>query len=155
MSPVLDVQQVKQQALQIGFHKVGIARVAPASAAAIARNQALQAWLNQGFHADMAWMANPKRQDITQVMPEARSLICVALNYYAQPERVSRCVPLREALRLGPRLSSGHAKAVESAVGMAAIAPPRYPNPVLRRYGSRTGQVLGATSRHGLDCQKR
>lgn len=87
MSPVLDVQQIKEQALQIGFHKVGIARVEPHSAAVKARNQALQTWLDQGLHADMAWMTNPKRQDITRVMPEARSLICVALNYYTPHQR--------------------------------------------------------------------
>lgn len=82
MSPTLEAQQVKQQALRLGFHKVGIARVEPDSPAVVARNQALQAWLAQGFQADMAWMANPKRQDITQVMPDVKSLICVALNYY-------------------------------------------------------------------------
>jgi epoxyqueuosine reductase len=35
----------------------------------------------------MAWMANPKRQDIRQVMPEVRSLVCVALNYYTPHQR--------------------------------------------------------------------
>jgi len=42
----------------------------------------LQRWLAQGYQADMGWMENPKRQDIRQVLPGARSLICVALNYY-------------------------------------------------------------------------
>jgi len=37
--------------------------------------------------SDMAWMENPKRQDISQVMPEVRSLICVALNYYTPHQR--------------------------------------------------------------------
>ncbi len=35
----------------------------------------------------MAWMANPKREDIRLVMPEVRSLICVALNYYTPHQR--------------------------------------------------------------------
>jgi epoxyqueuosine reductase len=30
----------------------------------------------------MAWMQDPRRQDIRQVMPSARSLVSVALNYY-------------------------------------------------------------------------
>ena len=47
----------------------------------------LQQWLDQGQHADMAWMANPKRQDIRQVMPEVRSILCVALNYYTPHQR--------------------------------------------------------------------
>jgi epoxyqueuosine reductase len=72
--------QIKQLALTQGFHKVGIVAVDDATAQPGA--VALQQWLAQGYQADMTWMANPKRQDIRQVMPEVRSLICVALNYY-------------------------------------------------------------------------
>lgn len=72
-------EQVKQKALDLGFHKVGIASVDAAMTEAVPR---LQAWLALGYQADMAWMANPKRQDIKLVMPEVRSLICLALNYY-------------------------------------------------------------------------
>jgi epoxyqueuosine reductase len=75
--------QVKQLALELGFHKVGIATVDGAGAEV----QRLQAWLKLGYQADMAWMANPKRQDIRLVMPEVRSLICVALNYYTPHQR--------------------------------------------------------------------
>jgi epoxyqueuosine reductase len=79
-------QQIKQKALDLGFHKVGIVRVADFEndTDAIA---ALQRWLDHGYQADMAWMANPKRYDIRQVMPEVRSLICVALNYYTPHPR--------------------------------------------------------------------
>lgn len=49
--------------------------------------QHLQNWLAQGFEADMAWMANPKRQNIRDVMPDVKSVICVALNYYAPVAR--------------------------------------------------------------------
>ena len=78
--------QVKQKALELGFHKVGIAaldEVAPCELEV----QRLQAWLKLGYQADMDWMANPKRQDIRLVMPEARSLVCVALNYYTPHQR--------------------------------------------------------------------
>lgn len=71
---------VKQKALELGFHKVGIAAVEGDAGSQSALR--LQAWLAKGYHADMDWMANPKRQDIRQVMPEVRSVICVALNYY-------------------------------------------------------------------------
>ncbi len=77
-------QQIKQQARAVGFHKVGIAAVDAASAAPAA---ALATWLELGYHADMAWMDNPKRQDIRQVLPGVQSVICVALNYYAPGER--------------------------------------------------------------------
>jgi epoxyqueuosine reductase len=76
--------RLKQQALELGFHAVGIAQVADAPADAIAR---LQSWLAAGFHADMGWMANPKRQNIQAVMPEVESIICVALNYYVPQTR--------------------------------------------------------------------
>ncbi|MGA1626971.1 MAG: tRNA epoxyqueuosine(34) reductase QueG, partial [Prochlorothrix sp.] len=68
---------LKTQALNLGFHKVGIASI-PESPA----EWGLQHWLQQGYQADMAWMASPKRQDITQVLPGVRSVISVALNYY-------------------------------------------------------------------------
>jgi epoxyqueuosine reductase len=70
--------RIKHQAQTLGFHRVGIAAVGDRSL----HQSQLQAWLAQGYHADMAWMTSPKRQDIRQVMPSVRSLVCVALNYY-------------------------------------------------------------------------
>ncbi|MBD2260695.1 tRNA epoxyqueuosine(34) reductase QueG [Pseudanabaena sp. FACHB-2040] len=83
---------VQQKALQLGFHKVGVASVPPLSETALPAPEAqvkarLQSWLQQGYQADMDWMTNPKRQDIRQVMPQVRSLICVALNYYTPQDR--------------------------------------------------------------------
>jgi epoxyqueuosine reductase len=75
--------RVKQKALTLGFHKVGIARVDDFSDAPVT----LRSWLNQGYHADMDWMENPKRQDIRQMMPEVQSVLCLALNYYAPNPR--------------------------------------------------------------------
>jgi epoxyqueuosine reductase len=37
----------------------------------------------------MEWMANSKRQDIRKVMPEVRTIISVALNYYTPHQRPS------------------------------------------------------------------
>jgi epoxyqueuosine reductase len=78
--------RIKQKALELGFHKVGIAAVGVYGDRAAAN---LQTWLSQGYHADMQWMENPVRQDIHQLMPEVRSVICVALNYYTPVERLS------------------------------------------------------------------
>ena len=75
--------QVKQKALELGFHQAGIAKVGGVDTEV----QRLQAWLGLGYQADLDWMANPKRQDISLVMPEVRSLICVALNYYTPDQR--------------------------------------------------------------------
>ncbi|PPS45341.1 tRNA epoxyqueuosine(34) reductase QueG [Chroococcidiopsis sp. TS-821] len=79
----IDTTRIKQKALELGFHRVGIAAVEDG----MTNSQHLQAWLALGYQADMAWMANPKRQDIKLVMPDVRSLICVALNYYTPHQR--------------------------------------------------------------------
>lgn len=83
--------QIKQKALELGFHKVGIAAV-PSSADLSSTEPApqptgLQRWLERGYQAKMAWMEHPKRQDIRQVMPNVESVICVALNYYTSDQR--------------------------------------------------------------------
>ena len=70
---------IKQQAISLGFHLVGIASVeTPINAA----SDRLKAWLSLGFQADMHWMNNRKRQDIKVYQPDAKSVISVALNYY-------------------------------------------------------------------------
>ncbi|MEA5597485.1 tRNA epoxyqueuosine(34) reductase QueG [Rivularia sp. UHCC 0363] len=82
-SSSLSSTQIKEKALELGFHKAGIA----AANVTHTQVQRLQAWLTLGYHADMEWMRNPKRENIKLVMPEARSLICVALNYYTEHQR--------------------------------------------------------------------
>lgn len=71
---------IKQKAFSLGFHKVGITAIDTKENDAAAVH--LQAWLALGYHADLDWMANPKRRDIRACLPEAQSVICVALNYY-------------------------------------------------------------------------
>ena len=77
-------QAIAQKALELGFSKVGIAKAESGIEA-----ERLQSWLALGYQADMDWMTNPKRQDITQVMQGVKSVICVAINYYT-PAQHSR-----------------------------------------------------------------
>ncbi|NEO29517.1 MAG: tRNA epoxyqueuosine(34) reductase QueG [Symploca sp. SIO3C6] len=77
--------QLKQKALSLGFHKVGIASVD--ESIRTSAGERLQAWLALGYHAQMHWMANPRRLDIHNCMPEVQSVICVALNYYTPHQR--------------------------------------------------------------------
>lgn len=80
--------ELEQQAQQLGFHRFGIVAISPEPTAQEQTMQRrLQQWLAQGHQADMAWMANPKRQDVRHVMPEVRSIVCVALNYYTPHQR--------------------------------------------------------------------
>lgn len=68
---------VKQAALAQGFDLVGIASVDdPPDLSGLSQ------WLSRGFQADMAWMNNPKRWQPELILPGARSLVCVGLNYY-------------------------------------------------------------------------
>ncbi len=70
---------IKLKALEIGFDLVGIAAATSDSYLETAR---LKAWLAMGYHADMAWMENPQRQDLKTLMPSVRSIICLGLNYF-------------------------------------------------------------------------
>lgn len=73
-------EHIKRKALDLGFSKVGIAR-----ADVLAGEGAhLTEWLNRGYHASMHWMGKnvEKRIDPSLVVPGAKSVISVALNYY-------------------------------------------------------------------------
>jgi epoxyqueuosine reductase len=81
----LNSDKVKERAKLLGFHRVGVASVKDER-----ENNSvdrLQRWLDLGYHADLNWMANPKRLDVNLSLPEARSVICVALNYYTKQQR--------------------------------------------------------------------
>src|SRR5688572_13920707 len=71
---------IKQRALAEGFEKVGIV---PAETLENARDN-LTEWLALGYHGAMTWMArDPEmRTDPHKLLPDARSVIVVAKNYY-------------------------------------------------------------------------
>ncbi|HEX8069911.1 MAG TPA: tRNA epoxyqueuosine(34) reductase QueG [Pyrinomonadaceae bacterium] len=72
--------RVKARALAEGFHKVG---VVPAGALD-EEGARLEEWLRRGYHGAMQWLARDpaQRADPRRVMPAARSVVVVALNYY-------------------------------------------------------------------------
>ena len=72
----LTAEWVRQTGCEAGFDKVGIA---PADVPETLPH--LAEWLDRGFAGEMAYLANPKRHDIREVMPEARSVICCALGF--------------------------------------------------------------------------
>jgi len=73
-------EHIKSKALELGFNKVGIAR------ADLLTNEGarLTEWLNRGYHASMQWMTSngEKRNDPREIVPGARSVISLAVNYY-------------------------------------------------------------------------
>ncbi|MGR3809316.1 tRNA epoxyqueuosine(34) reductase QueG [Jiulongibacter sp. NS-SX5] len=87
---MLDLSQrsefVKRKAQELGFDFCGI------SEAGFLEEQAprLEDWLSKNYNGEMAWMANhfDKRLDPTKLVPGAKSVISVMLNYYPS-ERLS------------------------------------------------------------------
>jgi epoxyqueuosine reductase len=73
-------EQLKAEALSLGFSACGIAKAEPVDAQVAAH---YRQWIEQGGHADMHYLANnlDKRLDPTLLLEGARSIIVVALNY--------------------------------------------------------------------------
>ena len=79
MSPAALKSALIAQARALGFDDCRIAPAQPAAHRAL-----FEQWLAEGKHGDMAWLArNPERRtDPTLVLPGAKSVIVLALNYY-------------------------------------------------------------------------
>ena len=81
----LTAKDIKQQAVDLGFNKVGIV---PAEALT-EEGARLREWVARGFHGQMNYMEpgykdrDPQqRSDPRLLMPSAKSVVCVALNYF-------------------------------------------------------------------------
>jgi epoxyqueuosine reductase len=72
---------IKHQARGLGFDLVGITTAGPFPEA----DAAYQRWIDAGAHAGMAYMAEHRDRvgDPRRLRPSARSIISVAMNYYA------------------------------------------------------------------------
>src|SRR5688500_8467840 len=83
-SPAELTAEVRRRAAELGFQKVGVVR-AEALTEEAAR---LEEWLARGFHATMGWMERgpERRTDPRELLPGARSVVAVALNYYTPHE---------------------------------------------------------------------
>jgi len=79
MDPRALRQRLEASAKALGFDAFGVAPVE-----VDVRADYFKKWIADGMHGDMAWLArNPdRRTDARKVLPEARSLIVVGLNYY-------------------------------------------------------------------------
>jgi epoxyqueuosine reductase len=72
-------QRIRQEAMRLGFDDC---RTAPATPPRHGRHY--PAWLRDGFHGEMAYLARqePKRLDPQLILPGARSLLSLAASYY-------------------------------------------------------------------------
>jgi epoxyqueuosine reductase len=73
-------EQIKQKALALGFDLVGITDALPVNGEQVNR---LLAWLNAGHAGQMTWMHRnlSKRTNPAELLPGAKSVIVVGLNY--------------------------------------------------------------------------
>lgn len=71
--------QLKSWAREEGFTAAGVATLTPSE-----HGDHLRRWLDRGDHGSMAWMARrvTVREDPAQLLPGARSALCVALQYH-------------------------------------------------------------------------
>jgi len=73
---------VKSAALSAGFSLVGIASVSPSPRSA----EAFDRWIAEGKHAEMKYLSGgaDKRKNPALLLEGAKSVICVAVNYYSR-----------------------------------------------------------------------
>jgi epoxyqueuosine reductase len=73
-------REIKSKAQELGFCEVGIASVERLGKEA----GQLAEWLARGYHGTMEWMARnyEKRIDPRKLLPDAKSVVSVAMNYY-------------------------------------------------------------------------
>ena len=79
----LSAAAVKRKARQLGFNLCGLTRAEPSPTLA-----AYLRWIQAGMHGEMRYLARQdrvrRRQDLNEILPGARSLIIVGLDYQAR-----------------------------------------------------------------------
>ena len=82
---------VKQTAAELGFDFCGISK------AEFLEDEAhkLEHWLNQNYHGKMSYMANhfDKRTDPTKLVPGAKSVISLMINYFPKQTQIHHDAP--------------------------------------------------------------
>jgi epoxyqueuosine reductase len=71
--------EIRRKARELGFDLVGVAPAEPSRYRGFLRE-----WLDDGRHGTMEWLAHrlEERTDVRSYLPDCRSVICVATNYY-------------------------------------------------------------------------
>ena len=78
--PKLTNQIVIEKAKQLGFDLVGFAK----ADLLVEETKKLESWLEKGYQSSMNYMEKNlhKRKDVKEILPSAKSIISLALNYY-------------------------------------------------------------------------
>jgi epoxyqueuosine reductase len=87
-------ERIKHAALEIGFDLVGVAKAGPSQSHA-----RYVEWLARGHHGTMGYLARAdavaRRADVRELLPPARSVIVVGMNYCAEPTLSSSPSPYK------------------------------------------------------------
>ena len=77
---MISARNIKERALFEGFNKVGIVGASSLED----EGRRLNEWLARGYHGEMSWMSRDveKRINPSEIFPQARSVVVVALNYF-------------------------------------------------------------------------
>ena len=79
----ITVARIKAKAKELGFDICGLTPAQPSPTLA-----AYLRWIQNGMQGQMHYMARTdrvrRRQDLRQIMPSAKSLIVVGMDYYAR-----------------------------------------------------------------------
>ena len=144
-------ERVKAAALEIGFDAVGIAAAEPL----IDPIDRYRDWLEQGNHGMLGWMERnvDKREDVTKIVPGAKSVIVVARNYHTphqHPEggsgKISRYAWGSDYHDVVTPMLDRLSDALEEIV-------PGYIIAALRRHRPCHGKGMGGSCRSGLAGQ--
>ncbi len=75
-----NIKKIKNIAKELGFDLVGIAKAETLEKEGVLLDENI----TKGYYGNMKWLEEvaEKRKDILKVMPGAKSVICVAMNYY-------------------------------------------------------------------------
>jgi len=87
-------EQIKQTALELGFDLVGVTDASPVGTEQVSR---LLGWLDAGYAGRMTWLHSnlEKRTDPAKLLPGAKSVIVVTLNYKpAQQKTQAKTAPM-------------------------------------------------------------
>ena len=77
---IINSEDIKKKAIDLGFHKVGIAKASQTKK----EKEQLNQWLSNNKHATMEWIEKRKseRGNIFNYFSEAKSVISLGMNYY-------------------------------------------------------------------------
>jgi epoxyqueuosine reductase len=149
LAPILRSALIRQWASESGFDLCGFARAEPIPA------EALTLWLAEGMAADMGWMArrSAARLDVRRLLPDAKTVVALACNYYSPDESAPNSpvaryargrdyhATLKDRLRALRRLLVEHYPAVRSYASVDTA-------PVMEKvWAARAG--LGYVGRNG------